>query len=356
VKVKIGVRQAFRYPTTWVLGIGLLLLNALTWGQAGGGEAQLSLPTVLHIATERHTSLALNYAYFPQFARWGFGTASKPWHPWFGTQELRVLLYLPDYQHGQAVAPSPSMIIGSRFGGKRWESGFDALRSFDTDQNGVVERDELNGLYVWVDSESTGELVAGRGEFFPCREQYTGFDLRRAAVMNRGYARSARQMTFAVLKRQSSSKHLLDLAIEGAFESEARGYLSYASVSIYNPNHQLSGEWKWQITDHSAWTDPYTSWRDTASGRLILAVDGEQIHGVVQYVGHHADRINLPLAGQLSESQAEWTSVSPMGLTHSSVTLDREFATPVLRGTAWSNRNGKVQRWTWKAYYDKKIN
>jgi len=247
------------------------------------------------------------------------------------------------------------MIIGSRFGGKLWKSGFDALRSFDTDQNGVVERDELNSLYVWADSESTGELVAGRGEFFPCREQYAGFDLRRDAVMNRGYARSAWQMSFAVLKRQSSSKHLLDLAIEGAFESEARGYLSYASVSTYDPKHQLSGEWKWQITDHSAWADPYTSWRDTASGRLILAVDGVRIHGVVQYVGLYADRINLPLAGQLSESQAEWTSVSPMGLTHSSVTLDREFATPVLRGTAWSNRNGKAQRWTWKAYYEKRI-
>lgn len=335
--------------------IGFLLMTIFVSGQSGVAEEKRSLPTVLHIATERHTSLALNYAYFPQMAQLGFGTISEPWHPWFGTQELRVLLHLPGYKSGQAVDVSPSIVIGSRFGGKEWASGFDALRSFDADQNGVVERDELNDLYVWVDAESTGSMLAGKGQLAPCRLHYSSFDLRKAPVLNQGYARAGWNLPFAVIKRQSSSKHLLELSIKGAFASQARGYLSYAAGSTYDSAHRLSGEWTWHITNINEWTDAEKTWGKTASGRLILAVDGETVRGVVQYVARHADRINLPLQGRLVGERAEWTSVSPMGLTHSAVRFSRELDTPVLLGTAWSNRNGKVQRWTWKAYYDKSV-
>lgn len=59
--------------------MGVCLMLLLAW-QSAWGEAPP--PSVLHVASERHTSLALNYAYFPQFARLGFGTPDAPWHSW----------------------------------------------------------------------------------------------------------------------------------------------------------------------------------------------------------------------------------------------------------------------------------
>ncbi|WP_089721662.1 hypothetical protein [Candidatus Entotheonella palauensis] len=151
---------------------GLCLMLLLAWQSAWGEET--SPPSVLYVASERHTSLALNYAYFPQFARLGFGAPDTPWHPWFGSRELLALLYLPGYEMGQAFERSPRTMIGSRFDGKVWKSGFEALRQFDTDQNGVVEADELNDLYVWQDMNSSGTFDVGIGQkrqdaLIPCR-------------------------------------------------------------------------------------------------------------------------------------------------------------------------------------------
>ena len=319
--------------------------------------ADVAPPTVLHVAGERHTALALNYAYFPQFAQLGFGTPSKPWHPWFGTQDIWILLHLPDYQPGQPIEVMPSRVIGSRFRGQVWTSGFEALRSFDTDQNDIVERDELNDLYVWMDRDSSGTVAPGQGSILPCHRRFAGFDLRKRVQHKQGYARPGRLWPFAAIKRKAARSHLLELAVEGAFATQTLGYLSYTSTQSHDPAHAFSGEWQWTITNAEEWGDNPPTWGQAQgpAGRLILAADGQTIRGVVQYLGRHADRINLPLEGRIADHQAEWTSVSPLGLTRSLVTLSQELGIPVLVGTAWSNRNGKLQRWMWKAYYEKRL-
>ena len=75
----------------------------------------------------------------------------------------------------------------------------------------------------------------------------------------------------------------------------------------------------------------------------------------MQQVGPYNDRINLPLEGTVNGATAQWVSSSPMGLTRSEIKLQQVFGRPVLRGTAWSNRNGKVSVWTWEATYEKAI-
>ena len=92
-----------------------------------------------------------------------------------------------------------------------------------------------------------------------------------------------------------------------------------------------------------------------AAGQLLLSANGERIHGLVQMVGPYNDRINLPLEGMVRGTAAQWVSSSPMGLTRSEVRLEQVFGRPVLRGTAWSNRNGKLREWTWEATYEKPL-
>ncbi len=328
----------------WAIQTSVVLVLLLVLGK--GIASTETSPTVLHIASERHTSLALNYAYFPQFASLGFGTPTEPWHPWFGTKDIQTLLYLPDYQPGQPVQLHPHMIIGSRFGGKDWSSGFEALGSFDADQNGIVERDELNDLYVWADINSNGNIVAEPQWFFPSRSRYAGFDLRHPVRREQGYARTGHRAPFAVIGRQTSRIHLLELTIQDQFAKEHLGYLSYTLTSQFDPNHAFSGDWRWTTID----TQP-----PSRTGRLILAAHGSTIRGIVQYRGAHNDRINLPLEGIITAGKAEWTSVSPLGLTRSAVTLSQELGKPVLQSQAWSNRNGKVDHWTWKAHYVNKL-
>ncbi len=311
------------------------------------------------MASERHTSLALNYAYFPQFARVGFGLPEAPWHRWYGSRELRVILYLPDYQPGQEINVNPAMIIGSRFGGKVWASGFDALRSFDADQNGIVERDELQDLYLWRDYESDGivapvNLEDARWTLVPFAKYHAGFDLRRAAKIKTGYARQGRLAPYAVMMRSKTRIHLLDLPILGHFSHRYQGYLSYAggwSEASLDTHHDWSGTWQWRISNETDWESDYQPWHDRLGGQLLLAVRGHTLHGVVQYTGRHGDLINLPLQGRMEGQKATWTSVSPLGLTRSEVTLSQELGRRVLSGEAWSNRNGKLQRWQWKAVY-----
>ncbi|PON14945.1 hypothetical protein C2W62_26400 [Candidatus Entotheonella serta] len=241
---------------------------------------------------------------------------------------------------------SPRTVIGSRFAGKVWESGFEALRQFDADQNGVVEADELNDLYVWRDADSSGtfEAVVRTGrkdEIIACRERFAGFDLRTAAVRKSGYAREGLLAPFAVFRSHRSRIHLLEFAIRGSFTDRFRGYLSYAGTQQVDPDHRFSGEWRWEM--------------NAQRGRLLLAASGREIRGIVQYEGRHADIINLPLEGVVTDGQAEWQSVSPLGLTRSVVRLSQEFGQTVLHGQAWSTRNGKLQKGSWKAYYAKPL-
>ncbi len=315
--------------------------------------------TVLHVASERHTSLALNYAYFPQFARVGFGIPESPWHPWYASRELRVILHLPDYRAGQVIDVNPAMIIGSRFGGKTWSSGFEALRSFDMDQNGIVEREELQDLYLWRDVNSDGVLTPVSHEdapwtLVPVATHHAGFDLRQTAQIKSGYARQGRLTPYAMVMRHKTRIHLLDLPIHGHFPARDLGYLSYAgegAESPYDTHHDWSGTWQWRIDDETAWPSGYQPWEGPLGGQLLLAVQGNTVRGVVQYTGRHGDRINLPLQGRVEGQTATWTSISPMGLTRSEVTFSRELGRRVLRGEAWSNRNGNLQRWQWKAFY-----
>ncbi len=328
-------------------GIGILgwcLALMLAWQPAWGDVP--SQPSVLYVASERHTSLALNYAYFPHFVRLGFGTPDTPWHQWFGTTELKALLYLPGYQMGQPFEISPRNLIGSRFNGKVWASGFEALRQFDADQNGIVESDELNDLYVWQDSNSSGAFEVGIQQgrpdtIAPCRQQYAGFDLRSVAVRKAGHAREGRLAQFAVFRSHTTRIHLLEFPIHGAFADRFRAYLSYTNAKDVDFEHAFSGEWQWQSKASPA----------HQPGRLLLAVSGDQIHGLIQYVGSYADVINLPLTGVVTDRRAEWQSVSPLGLTRSVVQLSQEYGRPVLQGRAWSARNGKLQIWQWTAYH-----
>lgn len=319
-----------------VLGLCLLLL--LIGPSAWNEEAPA--PSVLYVASERHTSLALNYAYFPQFARLGFGTLEAPWHPWFGTRELKALLHLPGYDLGQAVEISPRIMIGARFGGKTWQSGFEALRQFDTDQNGVVESDELNDLYVWTDADRSGTFEVGIGPgqkdtLVACRQLYAGFDLRRAPVRKNGYAREELLAPFTVFRSHTTRIHLLELPIRGAFTDRFRAYLSFAEMKDFDPEHAFSGEWHWEITGGGDGQNQPATWarhQSRPSGRLLLAASGREIRGLVQYEGRYADTINLPLKGVVMDQQAEWQSVSPLGLTRSVVRLSQEFGRPVLLG------------------------
>lgn len=334
--------------------IGLTLLcSGCAWGK------DIPPATVLHVASERHTSLALNYAYFPHVARAGFGISEAPWHTWYGTRELRVILHLPGYQAGQEVNVNPAMIIGSRFGGKIWTSGFEALRSFDTDQNGIVERDEIRDLYLWRDFDSDGivtpaNLEHARWTLVPATAYGGGFDLRKAAQIKTGYARQGRLAPHAVMMRGKTRIHLLELPIHDHFTERYRGYMSYAGAQAEEQaelHRDWSGTWQWQVSNETDWESDYQPWSDRLDGKLLLAVQGGAVRGIVQYTGRHGDLINLPLQGRMGGQTATWTSVSPLGLTRSEVTLSWELGRCVLSGEAWSNRNGNLQRWQWKAFY-----
>lgn len=338
-RTSTGYGDLRRVVRTLVLGACLM---------SGARAAAQPSPTVLHVASERHASLAFDYAYFPQFVRLGFGTSAKPWHTWFGSPEMGTLLHLPGYQPGRAVRVEPAMVIGSRFAGRTWASAFDALRSFDTDHNGLVERGELDTLYVWVDWSSDGTIAADPSWVFPVRQRHAGFDLRRVAVDKEGFARRGRMAPFAVIGRNANRMHLVEMTLDGAFANEMTAYLSYAGAADGEASHPFSGEWTWVMTDTSAWGQAAKSWQGEG-GRLILAARGTTLRGVVQYRGVYGDRINLPLEGTVEGDHATWTSVSPLGLTRSEVRLAREASGVTLQGRAASNRNATIQRWTWSA-------
>ncbi len=309
---------------------------------------------VLHVASERQTSLALHYPYFPQFARVGFGTAERPWHPWFGTPELRVLVHVPGFEPGDDVRIRPEMILGTGFGGRRWESGTEALRSFDTDGNGIVERDEMRDLYVWIDFTSSGTLAPRSDALLPTAKDYAGFDLRQSPRGVEGDAVAGRLTPFSVMKKRGTRSHLLELPIQGAFATRDRAYLSFAKLDAdarLDTAHPLSGEWEWKIKNAAAWEDGFRPWGDEAGGRLLLAVQGDTVRGLVRYEGPHRDVINLPLRGTIEGNAVRWTSVSPLGLTRSDVELVNEFGHRVLRGRAHSSRNGRVRTWSWEALH-----
>jgi hypothetical protein len=150
----------------------------------------------------------------------------------------------------------------------------------------------------------------------------------------------------------------MELTISGAFPSRHRAYLSYTSLApraAFNTGNAFNGEWRWKVTSIDEWQDDTEPWGEEPVGRLLLAVSGTRIDGVVQYVGAYSDHINLPLEGVVRGDEAQWTSVSPLGLTRSEVRLERMFGRPVLRAKAWSNRNGKVREWTWEAIYEQEI-
>ncbi len=117
----------------------------------------------------------------------------------------------------------------------------------------------------------------------------------------------------------------------------------------------FTGFWRWTISNANQWKDATRPWGKEAAGQLLLAAGGNQIHALVQYVGPYSDRINLPLEGAVNGATAQWVSSSPMGLTRSELRLEQVFGRPVLRGTAWSSRNGKVSVWNWEATYEKAI-
>lgn len=348
-------------------------------GTLGGG-------TVLYIATERLTDLALGYRHFVQVAQLGFGTADKPWHAWFGGGvEMRPLVHLPGYRSGTPVRLAAPMLIGNRFGGRRWETGFAALASFDRDGNGIVEGEELRELYVWVDFDGDGSLAHREDALRPASFYYTAFDLRRAAVHKTGHARDGRLMAFSVLVPYTSRIHLLELDVSASFPSRHAGYLAHAATPAPLPGTAMpapapgaaqqapppaaasrrrvpdgteppiNGQWRWKVTNADTWKDNTRPFGKEASGQLLLAADGERLLGVVRLVGPHEDRINLPLEGRWRDGRAQWTSVSPLGLTRSEVRLESRYGYPLLRGRSWSQRNGRVQEWTWEARHEKPL-
>jgi len=351
-------------------------MGALMLLCAGAARSDQSGATVLFAATERLTSLALDYQYYPQFARLGFGTPAKPWHAWFAGLEMMPLVYLPGYVPGKKTRVEAKELLGNRFQGRQWKSAFEALASLDTDGNGVVEGDEMRDLYVWADFQGDGTLAARDDALIPARKIYDGFDLRIPVKSVSGYARSGSRAAYAAMVRTSSRAHLLELGLGESFPSRSAAYLSYAAMlpNVAAPagpamdgrrassdQNAFNGWWHWTVTNADQWKDAIRPWGTEAGGRLLLAVAGGRISGVVQYTGPVYDHINLPLQGEVSGgtgahgTSAQWTSVSPLGLTRSELRLEQLFGHPVLRGRSWSNRNGKVSEWTWEATYEKPL-
>ena len=333
-----------------ILLISLLLFNA-------GARAQ-SDASVIYISNERLTALALGHPHFPQFARVGFGTAGKPWHAWFGGTEMSTIAYLPSYTLGTKVDIDAKALLGNTFKGQRWDNAYAALASFDTDGNGVVEGDELRDLYMWVDFNGDGTLATREDALVSLRKRFAAIDLRTAAKPFEGTARTGRLAAFSVIERRGGRRHLLELKLGETFSSRDRAYLSYTALgagTAPDTRNPFTGYWRWSITNADQWKDATRPWGKDAAGHLLLAVSGNRINGLVQQVGPYNDRINLPLEGTVNGATAQWVSSSPMGLTRSEIKLQQVFGRPVLRGTAWSNRNGKVSVWTWEATYEKAI-
>lgn len=335
----------------------LILLALLTLSWSGAARAETG-STVLFVASERLTALALHHPHFPGFAELGFGTPEEPWHPWFGAADMHAVLHLPGYEAGANVDLAPEMFLGTGFQGRAWESAFAALASFDTDGNGIVEGEEMRDLYLWVDFDSSGRLAARVDALRPAGNVYAGFDLRVEARTVKGNAQTGRLAAFSGLRRADYRSHLLELPLHGAFPSRDRAFLSHASLAPGVPldtESALNGQWRWKPSNLAAWEDETEPWGDEPGGTLLLAVNGSRISGVVRYVGPYRDHINLPLQGVVRGEGAEWTSVSPLGLTRSTVRLESVFGRPVLRGKAWSNRNGRVREWTWDATYERQV-
>jgi hypothetical protein len=325
---------------------------------ASGVRAQPGA-TVLYIATERLTDLALGYQHILNFVRLGFGTAAKPWHAWYGGGvEMLTLVHMPGYKAGAPVSLRSTMLIGNRFDGKSWDSAFAALASFDRDGNGIVEGQEMRDLYVWVDFEGDGTLANRPDALRPASLYYSGFDLRAGTKTKTGHARQGRIQAFAVIVPYASRIHLLELDVSASYASRREAYLSHAAPGASgapDAGNPLNGKWRWKVTDADQWKDATRPWGQEAGGQLLLSVSKNRIHGVVQYTGPHEDRINLPLQGTWHDGSARWTSVSPLGLTRSEVRLDSLYGYPILRARSWSNRNGKLREWAWEARYDKPL-
>lgn len=350
----------------------VMATGAAAQAQPGSAaSSENSVPTVLYIATERLSEIAVGYRDQPNLARLGFGTEREPWHVWYGGAEVQALIHLPGYRPGTPVRPTAEMLIGNRFAGKRWPDAFAALASFDLDGNGVVEGDELRDLYVWFDIEGDGQIANRDDAIRPAGVHYGGFDLRGGVRRKAGVAREGRMAAFSVIAPRTSRIHLLELPIDRLYASRREALVARSRAAGLAPSmasapsttpvatgratsaavapHPLEGIWRWKITNAEQWKDPTRPWGAEASGQLMLAVNGDRIEGQVQMVGPYADRINLPLAGRWHDGQAQWTSVSPLGLTRSDVRLESFYGHPVLRGRAWSNRSGRITEWTWEA-------
>lgn len=334
----------------------LLLIICSVMLMCGANVRAQQTPTVLVVATERLSDLVLGYEHFQQVARLGFGSADKPWHTWYGgSAELQSLVYLPGYRPGAPVRPTASMVIGNRFDNKTWSDAFAALASFDRDGNGIVEGPEMRDLWIWVDFNGNGELADRDDSLRPASFYYGGFDLRSAAVTRTGHARQGRIRPFSVMVPYGSRIHLLELGVGQSWPTRIQGHLPALAARVgEKPDaaHPLAGRWRWKITNEAQWTDATRPWGPEAAGELLLTVRPDGLHGMVQYTGPHGDRINLPLKGSWRDGRAQWTSVSPLGLTRSEVRLETLYGRPVLRARAWSNRNGKISEWTWEARHD----
>ena len=338
----------------------LALTCALLWLCSAGLQAQTG-PTVLFVATERLTDLALGYEHMRHVARLGLGTPARPWHTWFGgSPELQALVHLPGYQAGTPLRLQSTSLLGNRFAGKSWPDAFASLASFDEDGNGIVEGRELRDLYIWVDFDADGQLAKRDDSLRPASFYYTGFDLRTPSKTRAGHARQGRIKAFSVMVPYASRIHLLELELAANFASRLEAYLSSSERSDQAPqkadkSHPLNGSWRWKLTNPDQWTDATRPWGKEAGGELLLRTRQDRIEGVVQYTGPHEDRINLPLTGSWRDGRAQWTSVSPLGLTRSEVRLESLYGHTVLRARSFSNRNGKVREWTWEAYREQPL-
>jgi hypothetical protein len=319
-------------------------------------------PTVLFVASERLTDLSLGYRHFPQVARLGFGSPAKPWHAWYGgSVEMRPLVYLPGHKTGQAVRPQADMLIGNRFKGQPWSSAFAALATLDSDRNGIIEGQEMRDLYVWVDFAGDGTLAAREDALRRAEVYYSGFDLRAGPKAQSGHAREGRLLSFAVMVPYASRAHLLELDVGTSYAKRYQGFLPGAhrqggpATDTPLADSPFNGWWRWTVTNDADWKDRTRPWGPELGGQLLLAAGKDGVEGVVRTLGPNDDHINIPLEGTWRNQTAQWTSVSPLGLTHSKVRLESLHGYPILRGKSWSNRNGKVREWTWEARFDKAL-
>ncbi|MEM8678646.1 MAG: hypothetical protein AAGF97_04730 [Planctomycetota bacterium] len=81
--------------------------------------------------------------------------SAKPWK-WL-RPDIGILVWMP---LSESVVTSGAQLFGPFAFHQLWTDGYAALNALDDDRNGRLQRGELNGIRVWFDRDSNGEMTA----------------------------------------------------------------------------------------------------------------------------------------------------------------------------------------------------